>query len=46
MVEDSLENLKTAKQMGMRTVWVNNGNKNSPCVDIKIRNIMELPRAI
>ena len=42
MVEDSLENLRTAKQMGMHTVWVNNGNKNSPCVDVKIRDVMQL----
>jgi putative hydrolase of the HAD superfamily len=43
MVEDSLENLRAAKRLGMRTVWVNAGNKNAPCVDVKIRDVMQLP---
>lgn len=43
MVEDSLENLDAAKRLGMCTVWVNAGNKSAPCVDAKIRDVMELP---
>ena len=43
MIEDSLENLQAAKRLGMRTVWVNAGKKNAPCVDVKIRNVMQLP---
>lgn len=43
MVEDSLENLRAAKRLGMRTVWVNAGNKSSPCVDVKIGDVMRLP---
>jgi putative hydrolase of the HAD superfamily len=46
MVEDSLENLRAAKRLGMRTVWVNRGGKNSPCVDVKIRDVMRLPRVL
>jgi putative hydrolase of the HAD superfamily len=46
MVEDSLENLQTAKRLGMRTVWVNAGSTNSPCVDVKIRDVMQLPCAL
>jgi putative hydrolase of the HAD superfamily len=46
MIEDSLENLHAAKRLGMRTVWVNSGNRNSPCVDVKIRDVMQLPRAL
>ena len=46
MVEDSLENLVAAKRLGMRTVWVNAGNKSAPCVDVKIRDVMQLPRAM
>jgi putative hydrolase of the HAD superfamily len=42
MVEDSLENLCAAKRLGMRTVWVNAGNKSSPYVDVKIRDVMRL----
>ena len=43
MIEDSLENLHAAKRLGMRTVWVNSGNRNSPCVDVKVRDVMQLP---
>ncbi len=43
MVEDSLENLLAAKRLGMRTVWVNAGNKYPACVDVKISDIMRLP---
>ena len=46
MVEDSLENLQTAKRLGMRTVWVNTGNKNAPYVDVKIRDVMQLPSVL
>ncbi|MEO6975039.1 MAG: pyrimidine 5'-nucleotidase [Gallionella sp.] len=46
MVEDSLENLRAAKRLGMRTVWVNTGNQDSPSVDVKIRDVMQLPRAL
>lgn len=46
MVEDSLENLLTAKQLGMRTVWVNAGSRYPACVDLKIRDVMQLPRAL
>ena len=41
MVEDSLENLVAAKRLGMRTVWVNAGNKSAPCVDVKISDVMQ-----
>jgi putative hydrolase of the HAD superfamily len=46
MIEDSLENLHAAKRLGMRTVWVNSGNRNSPWVDVKIRDVMQLPGAL
>ncbi len=46
MIEDSLENLRAAKRLGMHTVWVNRGNQNSPCVDVKIRDVMQLPRML
>jgi putative hydrolase of the HAD superfamily len=46
MVEDSLENLRTAKKLGMRTVWVHPGTQNEACVDVKIRDVMQLPRAL
>jgi putative hydrolase of the HAD superfamily len=46
MVEDSLENLDAAKRLGMRTVWVNKGQQNSPSVNVKIRDVMQLPRVL
>lgn len=46
MVEDSLVNLQTAKRLGMRTVWVSAGNKSAPSVDVKIRDVMQLPRIL
>ena len=46
MIEDSLENLHAAKRLGMRTVWVNSGPQNSSYVDVKIRDVMQLPEAL
>ncbi|OIR08607.1 phosphoglycolate phosphatase [mine drainage metagenome] len=46
MVEDSAENLLTAKRLGMRTVWVSDALRAPSYVDLKIRDVMELPRAV
>jgi putative hydrolase of the HAD superfamily len=46
MVEDSAENLQTAKRLGMRTVWVSSAPHTPSFVDVKIRNVLELPRAV
>jgi putative hydrolase of the HAD superfamily len=46
MVEDSLENLRTAKRLCMRTVWVSASNRSAPYVDVKIRDVMQLPDAL
>lgn len=46
MVEDSAENLLTAKRMGMKTVWVSTAPRAPGCVDVKVRNVLELPRAV
>ena len=46
MVEDSAENLQTAKRLGMKTVWVSTAPIAPNYVDIKIRNVMELPRLL
>ncbi|MDP3540636.1 MAG: pyrimidine 5'-nucleotidase [Azonexus sp.] len=43
MVEDSLPNLVAAKKLGMKTVWVSTGLRQSPFVDVKIRSVLELP---
>ena len=46
MVEDSMENLQTAKHLGMRTVWVSAGQRLPAYVDVKIANVMQLPRTL
>jgi len=46
MVEDSAENLQVAKRLGMRTVWVDGSFRFPAYVDVKIRNVMELSRAL
>ncbi len=46
MVEDSAENLQTAKRLGMRTVWVSDAPRAPGYVDVKIRDVLELPRAV
>ncbi len=44
MVEDSLENLQTAKRLGMKTVWVNTGQRMPAAVDVKIKDVLVLPK--
>ncbi len=46
MVEDSVENLQTAKRLGMQTVWVSEAKRAPAYVDVKIRDVLELPRAV
>ena len=44
MVEDSAENLQTAKRLGMRTVWVTGQSRLPAYVDVKISDVMHLLR--
>ena len=43
MVEDSLPNLKTAKRLGMKTVWVSTRTRRSPYADVRISRLSDLP---
>jgi len=45
MVEDSLENLMTAKRLGMKTVWVSRHGPAPAWVDASVRTMRELPAA-
>jgi putative hydrolase of the HAD superfamily len=45
LVEDSAENLRTAKRLGMKTVLVGRGAKQPAYVDLKIVSILGLRRA-
>ncbi len=44
MVEDSLDNLRTAKRLGMKTVWVDPTATAPSWVDVNVRHIAALPR--
>ena len=43
MVEDTLPNLKTAKRLGMKTVWVSTCTRRPPCVDVRLASVLDLP---
>jgi putative hydrolase of the HAD superfamily len=43
MVEDSLANLRTAKRLGMQTVWISGASRSPPYVDVAIRHVALLP---
>jgi putative hydrolase of the HAD superfamily len=44
MVEDTLENLRTAKKLGMSTVWMARAAGIPGYVDFSIRSLLQLPR--
>ncbi|MGH8749477.1 MAG: pyrimidine 5'-nucleotidase [Burkholderiales bacterium] len=45
-LDDSLENLRTAKRLGMSTVWVSREKRRSSFVDLRVRSVLELPRLV
>ena len=46
MVEDSLDNLRAAKRLGMKTVWVDRSPRAPAYVDVNVRSIAQLPRML
>jgi putative hydrolase of the HAD superfamily len=46
MVEDNLDNLRTAKRLGMKTVWVDPSARSPAWVDVSIRDVSALPRML
>jgi len=46
MVEDSLDNLRTAKRLGMGTVWIDQTARSPSWVDVGIRHLRHLPRCL
>lgn len=46
MVEDSLENLRIAKKLGMKTVWVSAAPRRPAYVDASITSVVRLPRLV
>ncbi|MEO8165465.1 MAG: pyrimidine 5'-nucleotidase [Betaproteobacteria bacterium] len=46
MVEDTLDNLRTAKRLGMKTVWVTETGCAPAWVDVSVRHLFRLPRQL
>ena len=46
MVEDTLANLRTAKKLGMKTVWVSREQRSPAYVDVKISKLSGLRRVL
>jgi putative hydrolase of the HAD superfamily len=43
LVDDMLENLRTAKRLGMATVWVSREQRSVPYVDLRVTSVTRLP---
>ena len=46
MVEDTRQNLRPAKRLGMKTVWVTREPRAPAYVDVKISSVLALPRLL
>jgi putative hydrolase of the HAD superfamily len=46
LIDDVLENLRTAHRLGMSTVWVNEAKRRVPFVDLRVASVIELPRLV
>jgi len=46
LVDDSLENLRAAKRLGMSTIWVSGEKRRLPFVDLRVASVTQLPRAV
>jgi putative hydrolase of the HAD superfamily len=46
LVDDTLENLRTAKRLGMTTVWVSERAMRVPYVDLRVSSVTQLPRLV
>ena len=46
LIDDMPENLRTAKRLGMSTVWVSNVKRRMPFADLRVKSVTELPRLV
>jgi putative hydrolase of the HAD superfamily len=46
MVEDTLENLRTAKRLGMKTIWITDSGRAPAYVDARIASLSELKNLV
>ncbi len=45
-VDDVLENLRSARRLGMSTVWVSREARRVPFVDLRVSSVTQLPRLV
>jgi putative hydrolase of the HAD superfamily len=45
-IDDILENLRTARRLGMSTVWVSRAKRRVPFVDLRVASVVDLPRLV
>jgi putative hydrolase of the HAD superfamily len=45
-IDDILENLRTARRLGMSTVWVSRARRRVPFVDLRVASVLDLPRLV
>ena len=43
-VEDSAENLRSAKRLGMKTVWISRSLRQPAYVDVRLPSVLDLAR--
>jgi putative hydrolase of the HAD superfamily len=46
LIDDSLENLRAAKRLGMSTVWVSRAVRRVRYVDLRVTSVTQLPRLL
>jgi putative hydrolase of the HAD superfamily len=46
LVDDMLENLRTARRLGMATVWVSRERRSPSYVDLRVASVTQLPRLV
>jgi len=46
LVDDMPDNLRTAKRLGMSTVWVSEDARRPHFADLRVRSVVELPRLV
>ena len=46
LIDDMPENLRTAKRLGMSTVWVSSEARRMPFADLRVKSVTELPRLV
>ena len=44
LVEDSAENLRSAKRLGMKTVWISRSLRQPAYVDVRLPSVLDLAR--